>query len=406
MGGQIVLTELPRDGFGFVCRELINRIEQHNNMMKTFYAKFDMTKNLKQLAVYQTLADPMLPIRNCNRIQHVCLRGSVGSGKSTMGIAWPIMMMHKYPGSTWLGMRRTEATMMASLFETIVKFNEMFDIPYKTKQKSSSGPAEIRYPNGSKWVFWSSESVVESTSADNARGLGSMEYSGAVIEEADTVHKEAIDTIPQRCRENSGVPFPTIFYILNPTQDTHYLAQMFQNRHLNDHPEDYHDFKSTMYDNAYWLPPGYIESQEARYKNNPALYRRMVLGEWGPELKGTPIFGRYYDPKIHVAKKSFIDRWQKDSLWMDGDVCLCWDFGFVHPCLVVFQDVRKGDFQQLRFLYCHLGHNITLGSFAGLVLNEVKLLFPGANYMCYADDAGKQKDPPRGDQCERFGRTP
>lgn len=361
-------------------------------MMEGFYARFDLTKNLKQLEVYQTLMDPTLPLRTRGRVQYVCLRGSVGSGKSIMGIALPLMILHRFPGSTWLGMRRTDPTMMASMFYPILEFCKKYNIPCKSRLKSSTGPATIEFPNTSKWVFWSSESVMEDKDNDNARGLASMEFSGATVEEADSVHMEAINTIPQRLREPSGVAPRLMFITLNPTEDTHPLAKMFNEAHNNEFPEDYHDFHFTMQDNAHWLPEGYIESQIAKYKNQPALYRRFILGEWGPVAKGKPIFGPHYDERYHVAKESFIARWHRDQLWQDGDVCLCWDFGYETPALVVFQDVRRGTFQQLRFLYCHLGDNVDLGTFGEYVLAEVKRLLPGANFMTYCDPAGQQKD--------------
>ena len=392
MGHEVNLTELPRDGFGFICREMITRIRGHNEMLAGFYERFDITRNLKQLQVWQTFMDPMLPVRTNNRVQYVCMRGSVGSGKSIMGIALPLALLHRYPGASWLGMRRTDPSMMASMFDAICKFCTKYDIPFKSRLKSSTGPATITFPNGSKWVFWSSESVVESADADNARGLGSMEFSGATIEEADTVHWEAIQTVPQRLREPSGLSPRIMFLVLNPTADTHPLAKMFREAHKHQYPEDYHDFKFTMQDNAYWSVPGYIEGQIARFKPFPGLYRRFILGEWGPEVKGDPIFGKYYDENFHVSKTSFVDRWYKDQLWQDGDVCLCWDFGYEHPALVVFQDVKRGDFKQIRILYCHLGDNVDLGTFAEHVLAEVKELLPGATYRTYVDPAGKQRD--------------
>lgn len=394
MSYEVNLTDLPRDSFGFVAYETAKRIRAHNSMMDYFYKHFDLTKNLKQLMVYQTLADPTLPTRTRNRVQHVCLRGSVGSGKSTMGIAWPMMMLHRHAGSTWLGMRRTDAVMMSSLFRAVVEFCQDFRIPFETKQKSSTGPAQVVFPNGSKWEFWSSETVVANSEADNARGLGSMEFSGATLEEADRIHKAALNTVTQRLRQKTGMTPRVIFYNLNPTDEKHHLAQMFMNRHLNEHPEDYHDFKFTMEDNAYWLPEGYIESQYAFYKRQGAgLFRRFILGEWGPEVVGTPYYGPYWDENWHISKTSFIDRWVEDQLWMDGDLCYCWDFGTRSPCLVVFQDVQVGHFSQIRVLYCCLGDNTQLGPFGKIVLDEVRSLFHGASVFTYADKQGANKDP-------------
>ena len=185
-----------------------------------------------------------------------------------------------------------------------------------------------------------------------------------------------------------------IFYNLNPTDDKHHLAKMFMNRHLNDFPEDYHDFKFTMEDNAYWLPEGYIDSQYAYYRRlGKGLFRRFILGEWGPEVVGTPIYGEHWDENWHIAKTSFIDRWVKDQLWMDGDLCYCWDFGTRSPAFVIFQDVMVGNFQQIRVLYAALGDNTQLGPFGEIVLDEATKLLPGASVYTYADKQGNNADP-------------
>jgi len=394
LGSEVVkLKQLPSGSFDFICREVRERILAHVEMLSDFYERFDWSRNPKQRRVYSILSDPGLPERVSYRVQHVALRGSVGSGKSTVSIAWPVMQMHRFPGAKWLGMRRTNSQLMASLYQQILEFNDEFRIPYSKRLGSGTGPPEIRYPNGSKWVFWSSESAVESSTADNARGLGSTQYSGATLEEADMIHKAAIDTVTQRLREKSGIKLRVVFYNLNPTPENHWLARMFLRKEGVPYPEDYHDFHFTMEDNAAWLPPGYIETQYARYANTPGLFRRFILGEWGPEVKGTPVYGPYFNRDFHVAKQSFIARWARDQLWQDGPVCLCWDFGFRHPAVVVFQDVEVGGFRQIRLLAGYLGDSESLRVFGNRVLDEVYRILPGAEFLCYVDPAGKVSDP-------------
>lgn len=390
---QVRLQYLPSDSWSYIAADFCARVYGHRSMMEGFYKAFDYTKNPKQLLVWTTLSDPELPKRCKNRTQHVCLRGSVRSGKSIFSIAYPMMLLHKFSGARWLVMRRTNAQLMASSFTQIIDFCKAFGIPFESRQASAAGPAEIRFPNSSKFVFWSSEAVVETTTADNARGLGSTEYIGATLEEADSIHKEAIDTVPQRLSQPVGVDYFLIFYNINPTPENHWIAKMFRNKEGIEHPEDYHDYHFTMEDNEYWLPPGYKESQYARCKHNPGLYRRFILGLWGPEIRGMPIFGPHFNREFHINKWSFADNWIEKSLWKDGPLCLCWDFGFNHPALVVFQDVQIGSFQQIRILAGWLGDQTTLGVFGRLVLDEVNRLFPFAQIFTYGDKAGKQADP-------------
>lgn len=386
---QIKLQQLPDDSFGFACLELADQLDAKLEHSKGYYERFDWKSNIKQLTFYQFMRHPLT-----TDIQHFYCRGSIGSGKSTVVIAWFFEQMDNYPGSTILVMRRTHAQLISSCFTQIRAFNERYNIPAEYKESKSSGPPRIRYKNGSSWVFWSSEAAVEKTTSDTARGLGSTEYSGAFLEEADMIHPEAVDTVPQRMREQSGMPVRLIAYVANPTVESHWLHKRFKN-FVNIPYEaraNYNELKFTMEDNRQNLPPGFIESQYSHYRHKPSLFRRMILGEPGPEVRGDPIYGPYFSRQLHVAKDSFIANWKTRSLWKDGPVCLSLDFGFRHPALVVWQDVQIGTFRQIRILGAWLGDSITLRVWMRYLLDELKILLPNAELLTFGDPAGKQSD--------------
>ena len=386
---KVSLQQLPEDSFSFACLELLELMRTQMAQSAVMYAKFSWTNNKKQLALKIFLANPL-----SNNIQHFGLRGSIGSGKSIAAIAWFVTQMLTYPGTRILGMRRTHGQLIASLYEQIKGFNFDYCIPATYKESKSSGPPQITYKNGSKWVFWSSESVVESTSTDTARGLGSQEYSGALLEEADMIHPEAINTVSQRLRQKSGVPVRLIAYVYNPPPTSHWIYKKFMTKTsvADEAKDDYNELQFTMEDNRQNLPEGFIESMYREYRNKPSVFKRMILGEHGPEVKGTPIYGSYFDRKIHIAQSSFIENWEKRQLWKDGPLCLAFDFGFYRPALVVFQDVRIGTFQQLRVLCGWLGDSLTLKPFTKYYLDEITRMFPLAEIECYGDPAGNQKD--------------
>lgn len=391
---KVKLQDIPSSSFSFACSEFAGLLRNSLEQSRDYYERFDWSKNPKQQQLYNLLLNPP-----SSRTQHILLRGSVGSGKTTAALAWAFEnVLDKFPGSKWLVMRRTNMQLMASIKESISEFNRDFNIRCRIKVSKSSGPPEAEYLNTSKYVFWSSESAVESTTSDTARGLGGTQYSGATIEEADMVHMEAVDTIPQRLREKSGVQTRVIFYVANPTPEGHWLHKRFVKKSAVEvgnkdyHPEDYHEFKFTMEDNAYWLPPNYIEDMYSTYRHRPSLFRRMILGEWGPEIKGDPYFGAYFNRSLHISRTSFIERWHRDQLWKDGPVCLCWDFGFKRPCCFVFQDVSIGTFSQIRVLMVYLGDSTTLRVFGKHVLDKIYQTLPEAEFLTFCDPAGKQMD--------------
>lgn len=365
-------------------------------MSQGYYAKFDWTKNPKQQLLRDILRNPP-----SNRIQHILTRGSVGSGKSTGCIAWAFEnVLDQYPGAKWLVMRRTHSQLKGSIWEQTCEFNRDYKIPVQSSHSSpNAGPPEIVYTNGSKWMFWSSAATVDQSGSgsDTARGLGGTQFSGCTLEEADRVHKETVDTIPNRLREKSGVQVRVIFYNANPTPEGHWLHQMFRTKDYSDpdseyHREDYHEIHFTMDDNLHWLPPGYKESQIRYYRDKPGLYKRMVLGEWGPELRGTPIYGRYFRRDFHISNISYVESWVESKGWQNGPILLGFDFGYKRPALTVIQDVRIGNFTQLRFLMSFLGDSVTLRVFAKYHLDLIARLLPNAEILTFCDPAGAQSD--------------
>ena len=78
-------------------------------------------------------------------------------------------------------------------------------------------------------------------------------------------------------------------------------------------------------------------------------------------------------------------------MWKLGPVCLCWDFGWNHPCLVVFQDRDYGRFDQIVILGAWLGDRELLRLFAGYIMGRVQQMLPNAEFLSFCDPAGAQK---------------
>lgn len=389
---QVQLVQLPDSGWAFITRKMATALRESVEMMDYYYKHVDKHSNPMQNRVDMLLDDPDFWARRGGRIQHIVQRGAVRSGKSYLSICKPTEWLQKHPRTKWLCMRRTNAQLVGSLFNQIQEFCRRFRIPHTSRLPSMTGPGEIRFPNKSAFIFISSESVVLDPTSDNARGLGSMEFGGATLEEADTLHEQVVDTVPQRLSQKTGCP-RAIFYNLNPTHKSHWLPKKLEKGKKALHPEDFHDFHFTLLDNIAHLDPGFVESMKNSVSANPALYKRFVLGEWGPDIIGTPIYGPYFNRDRHISPESFIETWHEKQRWLDGDVCLCWDFGFKHPALVVFQDVKYESFQQIRVLGCWLGDETTIGPLARYCINLLRPLLIGATYCSYGDPQGRNADP-------------
>ena len=389
---EVRLSEVPRDPYGYMVQRLAETLRQTIAMTRIFYKNFDWTKNPKQKMMYDLCSNPP-----SNRVQHIMLRGSVGSGKSIAAHAWTLKTLDEYPGAHWLGLRNTHDEIITSIWTQIRKFLKHHQVPCTHGKQ----PAYIELPNGSAWQFWSANAIVQTSLTDVAKGLGSTEFSGATLEEADSIMQAAVETVPQRLREASGVKSRFMFYPINPPPENHWLVRFFR-ENKQDNPLDFHEIHMTMEDNRYWLEkeaPGYIETQYAIYGHRPALFRRMILGEYGPEAKGDPIYKDVFSRDFHVYKRtvdrqprpSIIERWTAEQMWKLGPVCLCWDFGWNHPCLLVFQDRDYGRFDQIVILGAWLGDRELLRLFANYTLGRVKSMLPNAEFLSFCDPAGAQK---------------
>lgn len=389
---EVRLSEVPKDPYAYMVQRFTETLRETMAMSRVFYKNFDWTKNPKQKLLYDICSNPP-----SNRVQHIMLRGSVGSGKSIAAHAWALKTMDEYPGAHWLGLRNTHDEIITSIWTQIRKFLKHHQVPHDAGKQ----PAYIELPNGSAWQFWSANAIVQTNTTDVAKGLGSTEFSGATMEEADSIMQAAVETVPQRLREASGVPSRFIFYPINPPPESHWLVRFFR-ENKQDNPLEFHEIHMTMEDNRYWLEleaPGYIETQYSIYGHRPALFRRMILGEYGPEAKGDPIFKDVFSRDFHVYQRKvdgqvrapIIERWTEEQMWKLGPVCLCWDFGWNHPCLVVFQDRDYGRFDQIVILGAWLGDRELLRLFARYIMGRVQMMLPNAEFMSYCDPAGAQR---------------
>lgn len=100
----------------------------------------------------------------------------------------------------------------------------------------------------------------------------------------------------------------------NPPSPTHWIAK-YEYEHETDSSVKF--WHIPMDDNAENLPPGYVESSKRMYANNPAMYKRMILGEYAEAFDGKRVF--YAFQERHAGD---------DVPWPLGAYLIRgWDFG-------------------------------------------------------------------------------
>lgn len=119
---------------------------------------------------------------------------------------------------------------------------------------------------------------------------------------------------PTMCDEKGFIKESGVILDTNPPGTKHWIAK---------HEEREADGKKVRYwhlrteDNAHNLPENYVEDLKRQYKDNPAMYRRMLLGEYADAFDGPRVF---YNFSQEHSKTDL--PWPKGAYLVRG-----WDFG-------------------------------------------------------------------------------
>lgn len=156
-----------------------------------------------ELSIKQTIT---LDYLEDNTTKEVIYGGGAGGGKSVLGVYWILKMCFKYPGTRWLIGRAklktlTETTLL-SLFQ-VMQLQGINTSVYNYNQQKNI----ITFANGSQ-IFL--KDLFAYPSDPNFDELGSLEITGAFIDECNQIVKKAWDIVRSRIRykldENGLIP--------------------------------------------------------------------------------------------------------------------------------------------------------------------------------------------------------
>jgi hypothetical protein len=103
----------------------------------------------------------------------------------------------------------------------------------------------------------------------------------------------------------------------NPPSDRHWIAKTEEETAKGMNP-GYRFWHIRTEENAHNLPPNYVQNLKTAYRNNKAMYKRMVMGEYADAYDGNPVYYAF-SPDEHVGE---------DLEWTTGAFLIRgWDFG-------------------------------------------------------------------------------
>jgi len=196
-----------------------------------------------------------------------------------------------------------------------------------------------------------------------ANKLRGYECSMMVLIEADLMTRADLDMgmACMRWKDAYGnfIEDTCIIIDSNPPSPRHWIAKLEEEVYGNGREippdklmrERYEFWHIPTRENIHNLPPNYVENLEIQYRNNPSMYKRMLLGEYAEAFDGAPVYTSFYD-HIHGHDELPFPR---GAYLVRG-----WDFGNINACIfnayfmrtvLVPHPLQKGQFIELKYEY-------------------------------------------------------
>lgn len=122
---------------------------------------------------------------------------------------------------------------------------------------------------------------------------------------------------PEACDDKGFIIDSGVILDTNPPSPRHWIAKM-ETENLGDPNVRFWHLRTK--DNEHNLPANYVKDLEAQYRNNPAMFNRMLLGQYDEAFEGQRVLFAYSEEHAAVNLP-----WPKGAYLIRG-----WDFGTTH----------------------------------------------------------------------------
>ena len=207
-----------------------------------------------------------------NTTTEVLFGGAAGGGKSALGCLWLIEGCLNYPGSRWLMGRSKLKALKETTLNTFFELSNDLGINQQWIYNSQS--SIIQFTNGSQIIM---KDLFLYPSDPNFDSLGSLEITGAFIDECNQVVYKAWQVVKSRIRYKLTEfdLIPKIFGSCNPAKNWTY--KQFYRPSKNGDLVDYRKFIQSLPKDNKHLPKSYIESLN---QLDEVSRQRLLLGNW------------------------------------------------------------------------------------------------------------------------------
>lgn len=214
-------------------------------------------------------------------VTEVLYGGSAGSGKSFIGCLWIVSSCLRYKGTRWLIGRKKltilRLTTLKTLFEVLALFKLEQDISYTYNQQSNT----IKFTNGSEIIL---KDLDYFPSDPNYDSLGSLEITGAFIDEVAQITEKAKNILASRIRfklDEYNLT-PKLLMSCNPTKG--WLYEKFYKNYQNNRLPNYQRFIQALPTDNKFLTKHYITQLQ---KLDEQSKQRLLYGNWDYSMENT-----------------------------------------------------------------------------------------------------------------------
>lgn len=198
--------------------------------------------------------------------------GAAGGGKSALGCLWLIESCQKYPGTRWVMGRSKLKTLKETTLNTFFELSSKLGISNQFKYNSQNGV--IYFNNGSEILL---KDLFLYPSDPNFDGLGSLEITGAFVDECNQIVNKAWQILKSRIRYKlkDFDLIPKILGTCNPSKNWVYKEFFIANK--TEKIKDSKKFIQALPTDNPHLPKSYLKSLQELDKNSK---ERLYYGNW------------------------------------------------------------------------------------------------------------------------------
>ncbi len=212
-----------------------------------------------------------------NGINEILYGGSAGGGKSHLGCLWLIVCCLKYPGSRYLMGRSKLTTLKKTTLKTFFEVCQKLSLKEGEHYKYNQINNEIIFINKSEIIL---KDLFSYPSDPDFDALGSLEITGAFIDECNQISEKAKNIVMSRIRfklDEFNLS-PKLLMTCNPSRNWTYNE--FYKKSIDGRLEEYKRFIPALHNDNKYITKHYITSL---MRQDEVTKKRLLYGNWDYE---------------------------------------------------------------------------------------------------------------------------